>query len=79
MSKTNTTAAQAPKTIESVDLSQCATKSAKIRALHAAGFATGPISKFLGIRYQHARNVLVTPVKTPQVAVQAPAAEAKAY
>jgi hypothetical protein len=39
------------------------TKSAKIRALHAAGMSRGQIAKALNIRYQHVRNVLVTPVK----------------
>lgn len=34
------------------------TKSAKIRALAAAGFARADIARFLDIRYQHARNVL---------------------
>jgi hypothetical protein len=37
-------------------------KSKAIRALHAAGMAVGPISKFLGIKYQHARNVLIQPL-----------------
>ena len=36
-----------------------ATKSAKIRALNKAGFARADIARFLGIRYQHVRNVLV--------------------
>lgn len=34
------------------------TKSARIRALSAAGFARAQIASFLGIRYQHVRNVL---------------------
>ena len=36
-----------------------ATKAAKIRALDAAGYARADIARFLGIRYQHVRNVLV--------------------
>lgn len=36
-----------------------ATKSAKIRALNAAGYLRPQIAEFLGIRYQHVRNVLV--------------------
>lgn len=40
------------------------TKSAKIRFLNEVGFSRGEISKILNIRYQHVRNVLVTPVKT---------------
>lgn len=35
------------------------TKSAKIRALHAAGFERTEIRDFLKISYQHVRNVLV--------------------
>jgi AbrB family looped-hinge helix DNA binding protein len=35
-----------------------ATKAAKIRALDAAGFARARIAEYLGIRYQHVRNVL---------------------
>lgn len=35
------------------------TKSAKIRVLADHGVATAEIAKFLNIRYQHARNVLV--------------------
>jgi hypothetical protein len=36
-----------------------ATKSAKIRALDAAGLSRTEIAQFLKIRYQHMRNVLV--------------------
>ncbi|MDX2143393.1 MAG: AbrB/MazE/SpoVT family DNA-binding domain-containing protein [Rhodospirillaceae bacterium] len=35
------------------------TKSAKIRALDGAGYTRSQIAKFLGIRYQHVRNVLI--------------------
>jgi bifunctional DNA-binding transcriptional regulator/antitoxin component of YhaV-PrlF toxin-antitoxin module len=35
------------------------TKSDKIRALHDAGYPRADIARFLGIRYQHVRNVLV--------------------
>jgi AbrB family looped-hinge helix DNA binding protein len=35
------------------------TKSAKIRALHGAGYSRTEIADFLNIRYQHVRNVLV--------------------
>jgi len=35
------------------------TKSAKIRALARAGYSRSEIAKFLDIRYQHVRNVLV--------------------
>jgi hypothetical protein len=36
------------------------TKSAKIRALDAAGYKRARIADFLNIRYQHVRNVLVS-------------------
>lgn len=39
------------------------TKSAIIRLLHAEGMSRGSIAKKLGIRYQHVRNVLITPIK----------------
>lgn len=35
------------------------TKASKIRALAAAGYSRPEIARFLGIRYQHVRNVLV--------------------
>lgn len=38
------------------------TKSAKIRALNELGRTRSEIAKDLGIRYQHVRNVLVTPL-----------------
>ena len=41
------------------------TKSSKIRALHAKGYERGQIALALNIRYQHVRNVLVTPIKRP--------------
>lgn len=34
------------------------TKSGVIRFLAGKGYKNGPISKFMGIRYQHVRNVL---------------------
>lgn len=39
------------------------TTSAKIRYLASEGFSRGDISRKLGIRYQHVRNVLITPLK----------------
>jgi AbrB family looped-hinge helix DNA binding protein len=39
------------------------TKSDKIRALSEGGYSRGDIAKFLGIRYQHVRNVLVQSAK----------------
>jgi len=43
------------------------TTSAKIRAMHQDGMSKGAIAKALGKRFQHVRNVLVTPVKNPKV------------
>lgn len=37
--------------------------SARIRYLHKAGWSRGDIARSLDKRYQHVRNVLVTPVK----------------
>lgn len=37
------------------------TKSAKIRALSDQGVSRSDIARYLGIRYQHVRNVLVAP------------------
>ena len=39
------------------------TKSAKIRALTAAGYKKLEVATYLGISFQHVRNVLVTPLK----------------
>ena len=48
------------------------TKSAKIRALDAAGYKRANIARFLGIRYQHVRNVLIQgPPKKERPAVAA--------
>lgn len=41
------------------------TKSARIRYLASLDFSVGQISKFMGIIYQHARNVLKSPMKRP--------------
>lgn len=48
-------------------LAACGTKSAAIRKLNAEGKDRGTIAKLLGIRYQHVRNVLITPIKKQQV------------
>jgi hypothetical protein len=39
------------------------TKSGMIRFLSADGFERGQIAKFMGIKYQFVRNVLITPIK----------------
>ena len=43
------------------------TKSAKIRYLDSLDYTRGQIAKAMNIRYQHVRNVLITPVKNPRV------------
>jgi len=48
-------------------LKQHGTKSAAIRKLSADGKSRGDIAKMLDIRYQHVRNVLITPIKKQQV------------
>jgi len=52
-----------PSKIEEVDLSNL-NISQKIRKLHSLGFSRGSIAKFLNKRYQHVRNVIVTPIAT---------------
>lgn len=47
-------------------LSKLATTSAKIKYLKKEGLSVGDIARVLNIRYQHARNVLITPVKKPR-------------
>ena len=44
------------------------TKSDKIRALTKAGYSRSEIADFLGIRYQHVRNVLVNDERVGKVA-----------
>ena len=58
--QTSTTKAQLTK------LESFTTTSAKIRYLDQEGWTRGQISKYLGIRYQWVRNVLVTPVTQPR-------------
>lgn len=47
-------------------LSKLPTTSARIRFLKEQGLTMYKISKILGIRPQHVRNVLITPVKNPR-------------
>ena len=44
------------------ELNKLNTKSAKIRYLDSKGFSRSEIAKILNIRYQHVRNVLITPL-----------------
>jgi len=62
------TDAPAPKTIEVTTaqrqiLESSGNKSNKIRGLLATGMKRTEVAKLLGIRYQHVRNVELTPIK----------------
>ena len=50
---------------QSTKINKMNTKSAKIRFLNAEGFSRSEIAALIKIRYQHVRNVLITPVKNP--------------
>lgn len=39
------------------------TKSARIRFLNSLGYSRADIARHMNIRYQHVRNVLITPLK----------------
>ena len=52
------------KTLKS-ELDKLPTTSSKIRYLDSKDYSRGDISRILNIRYQHVRNVLITPVKNP--------------
>jgi hypothetical protein len=45
---------------------QFKTKSAIIRYLTSLGMTRSEVAKTMNIRYQHVRNVLITPVKNPK-------------
>lgn len=45
------------------DLTEFKTTSSKIRFLSSQGLTRSEISKYLNIRYQHVRNVLIQPLK----------------
>lgn len=51
--------------------SEMKTTSAKIRYLHGEGFTKGQIAEFLNKKYQHVRNVILTPLKRPAKSVEA--------
>lgn len=48
-------------------ISEQGSKSQAIRTLTSQGKTRSEIAKMLNIRYQHVRNVLITPVKNPKV------------
>ena len=47
-------------------LDSCTTTSSRIRYLNSIGWPRAAIAKKLNKRYQHVRNVLITPVTTPR-------------
>lgn len=59
---TNSKKVTVSKTLQKV-LDGMETKSAKIRYLDSEQFTRSQIAKVLNIRYQHVRNVLITPLK----------------
>lgn len=44
------------------EVKSLSTKSAQIRYLYSEGWEKGDIARSMGIRYQHVRNVLITPL-----------------
>lgn len=73
MSKKNNAQVAAVETVETVEtpvvfdaaayIKEAGTKSAAIRKLLADGKKRGEVAKMLNIRYQHVRNVEITPIK----------------
>ncbi len=59
------TAVKLNKTIQG-KLNKLPTTSSKIRYLDSKGYSRVQISKVLNKRYQHVRNVLITPLKRPE-------------
>ncbi len=52
------------KKINEKKLTSLPTVSSKIRYLNDCGLSRGDIARKLNKRYQHVRNVLITPLKT---------------
>lgn len=63
--KTDTKIESSDSITESYDelMKQYQTKSNMIRYLYSIGHSKGDISRFMNIRYQHVRNVLLNPIK----------------
>ncbi len=51
---------------QSKKLNSFSTTSAKIRFLHNLDWTRSQIKDKLNIRYQHVRNVLITPINQPR-------------
>lgn len=75
MAKTSKKAVKQTETTEVTSLDKCVkdyqnfepetSKSEMIRTLFAKGHSKADIAKAMQIRYQHVRNVLITPLKRP--------------
>lgn len=52
--------------IDTTKLESLTTTASKIRYLNELGLTRYAIAKYLGIKYQWVRNVLITPVKNPK-------------
>ncbi len=67
MTKKNKTtkAAKTTTKVKAFNLSDYPSKSAAIRDLASQQMPRAEIAKTIGIRYQHVRNVLETPLKRP--------------
>lgn len=48
------------------EIQKLPTTSSKIRFLAASGMKRADVARYLEIRYQHVRNVLITPLKRDQ-------------
>jgi hypothetical protein len=64
-----TTTSPAPQFDHLAFIKECGSKSAAIRKL-AVTKSRGEIAKMLQIRYQHVRNVLITPIKNERKPIQ---------
>lgn len=63
MSKSSTTKIEDVQNDIDTTLASLPTKSSKIRHLLGLGWTRGKVAKHLNIRYQHVRNVEITPIK----------------
>lgn len=51
--------------------SKCGSTSSAIRELTRLGYSRGDVAQLLNKRYQHVRNVLITPIKNEKKVEQA--------
>ena len=66
MTKTNKKETTKKVPVITYDPKDYSTKSAAIRDLTSKGFSRSEIAKVMNIRYQHVRNVLITPLMRDQ-------------